>query len=44
MTMSPEERKIYNAKYYTENKININEKLLAKSNVIYVTNVLVRSI
>ena len=30
MTMSPEERKIYNAKYYTENKININEKLLKK--------------
>ena len=30
MAMSPEERKIYNAKYYTENKININEKLLAK--------------
>ena len=30
MTMSIEERKIYNEKYYTENKINIKEKLLTK--------------
>ena len=30
MTMSPEERKIYNEKYYNENKKTINEKLLTK--------------
>ena len=30
MTMTIEERKIYNAKYYTENKKTINEKLLTK--------------
>jgi hypothetical protein len=30
MPMSTEDRKLYNVKYYTENKINIKEKLLAK--------------
>ena len=30
MSMSPEDRKIYNAKYYNDNKKTINEKLLVK--------------
>ena len=30
MSMTPEERKIYNEKYYAENKKTIAEKLLIK--------------
>ena len=30
MSMSPEDRKLYNTRYYNDNKKTINEKLLVK--------------